>query len=128
MQNFVKIDRHRHRVVIRAQGQWTMADADQYYDDMQTVLAWATGKKITFSLFADLDGLILHTAEVSKRIEESVLLMEAFPLDRYALYVPSYLMRMQCRRLLAGIDHTFFETKQDATQWLGWEPTYALAA
>lgn len=128
MKNYVKIDRLRRRVFIRASGQWTIPDADVYYTDMAVVANWSHLNGEPISVFADLDGLVLHTPEVSARIEEAVALMRTFPLERYSLIVPSFLMRMQCRRLLAGIPHYFHESTEEAMSWLGWENNYALAA
>ena len=128
MENYVRIDHEHRRVAIRAQGQWTLDLADQWYDDMVRVRDWsqATGEPIT--ILADLDGLILHTQEVSRRIEESVVIMRQFPIDRYILVVPSFLMRMQCRRLLDGIAHSFSDSVDEAKSLLGWTVEGGVAA
>jgi hypothetical protein len=127
MKHHVEIDRKLRRVCFRAEGQWTLTQAEKWYSDMVEIRDWAceTGQPIT--VFADLDGLVLHTQDVSRRIEESVLVMEAFPIERYALIVPSFLMRMQCRRLLSNVPHTYFEQEDAAKRWLGWLPDAASA-
>lgn len=121
MENYVEIDHAKGRLIIRAQGQWTMAQADRWYADMVEVRDWTRAIGAPITILADLEGLIVHPQDVSRRIEESVLLMEEFPIDRYALIVPSILMRMQCRRLLANVPHTYFDEKDSARQWLGWK-------
>jgi hypothetical protein len=122
MENYVEIDRALRRVCIRAQGQWSLAQAEKWYSDMIEIRDWshASGQPIT--IFADLNGLVLHTQDVSRRIEDSVLVMQEFPIERYALIVPSFLMRMQCRRLLSKVSHTYFDDADAAKRWLGWEP------
>lgn len=128
MDNFVRIDRIRRRVFIRAQGQWTIPQAELYHVDMQGVLSWARKTGEPISVFADLKGLVVHTADVAKRLESAVQIMADFPIRNYALIVPSHLMRMQCRRLLKNIPHVYFEDERTALSWLGWEATYAMAA
>jgi hypothetical protein len=122
MENYTEIDRKLRRVDIRAQGQWTLAQAEKWYSDMHEIREWSCESGLPITLFADLEGLVLHTQDVSRRIEESVLLMEKFPIERYALIVPSFLMRMQCRRLLSNVPHTYFDDADAAKKWLGWEP------
>jgi hypothetical protein len=130
MRNYVAIDPSEHRVLIRAQGQWTRNEAIAYHARMLDILELTerTGRPI--SILADLDGLCIHTAEVARMLEDSVAVMARFPIRGYALVVPSYLMRMQARRLLAvlGCRYEFSETLTDARVWLGWERSYSLAA
>jgi hypothetical protein len=128
MENFVKIDRLGRRVTIRAQGQWTLGQADAYFGEMAEVLHWSMQSGEPITIFADLDGLIVHPAEVARRLESAVDYMRQFPLKRYALIVPSVLMRMQCRRLLSGIDHSYFEDGIAAKRWLGWNGAERMAA
>ncbi|MDO6416701.1 hypothetical protein Q4F19_20115 [Sphingomonas sp. BIUV-7] len=126
MQNYVKVDRKLRRVIIRGQGQWTPHQADQWYSDIAAIHAWTRESTAPITIFSNLTGLVLHTQEISRRVEESVVLMRDLPIARYALIVPSFLMRMQCRRLLMDIPHTNFDDVEVARQWLGWEPTYAM--
>jgi hypothetical protein len=127
MENYVEIDHAKRRVIIRAQGQWSMAQADRWYSDMAEVREWTRAIGAPITILSDLDGLVVHTQDISRRIEQSVVLMEEFPIERYALIVPSPLMRMQCRRLLANIRHTYFDETDAARTWLGWkQPCIAL--
>jgi hypothetical protein len=130
MCNYVAIDPSEHRVLIRALGQWTPKEAIAYHLRMLDILQLTerTGRPVT--LLADLQGLCIHTADVARMLEDSVAVMARFPIKGYALVVPSYLMRMQARRLLAvlGCRYEFSETLADARGWLGWERSYSLAA
>jgi hypothetical protein len=125
----VKIDRFRDRVVIQASGHWSMRDADDFHDQMALVRQRTDrNSAISLSILSDLDGLVLHTAEIADRVAKTVEEMRFIRISQYALVVPSYLMRMQCRRLLDGIPHTIFDTAEEARQWLGWSADYGSKA
>jgi hypothetical protein len=121
MQCTLSLDKIRNRVEICASGQWSMADADDFHHQMSGVRAWADRHgPVSLSILSDLNGLILHTAEIADRVAVTVDEIRFLRRDKYALVVPSYLMRMQCRRLLRGIEHRIFATRDDALSWLGW--------
>lgn len=128
MRSDVRVDQSLCRVMVRADGQWTLDLAERWYADIARIHDWTERTGARISILADLDGLVLHTQEVSRRMEQSILLMQQFRIERYALIVPSFLMRMQCRRLLAALPHSYFDTVDAAKRWLGWEPSYRIAA
>lgn len=122
MQCSVALDKIRNRVEISASGQWRMHDADDFHHRMVGVRQWcARNRSVSVSILSDLDGLILHTADIAERVARTVEEMRFLPTTRYALVVPSVLTRMQCRRLLRGIEHSYFETRGEAIAWLGWD-------
>jgi hypothetical protein len=130
MSNYVAIDPSEHRVLIRATGQWTPADAIAYHGRMLDILALTERTRRPITILADMQGLCIHTADVARILEDSVAVMARFPIGGYALVVPSYLMRMQARRLLAalGCRYELSENLTAARVWLGWERSYSLAA
>lgn len=129
MQCSVYLDKERHRVEICANGQWDMADADHFHRQMTVVRQWTSRQDdVSVSILSDLDGLVLHTADVAERVARTVEEIRYIPRDKYALVIPSYLMRMQCRRLLAGIEHRVFETREEARAWLGWPALFPASA
>lgn len=123
-ENYIRVDRDRQRVIMKAEGFWTLAEAEANYADMQRLVTWSTSIKGKITLLEDLETLAVHSSAVSNIIENIVELMKKLPIDRYALIVKSELMRMQCRRLLAGIEHKFFDDAISAYRWLGWEDDY----
>lgn len=121
MQSTVSLDRFRNRVEIRANGQWSMSDAEIFHRQMVDVRQWADRhSSVSLSILSDLDGLVLHTAEIAERMAATVDEIRFLRRDKYALVVPSYLMRMQCRRLLQGIEHQVCDSREGAMDWLGW--------
>jgi hypothetical protein len=128
MQCSVALDKIRNRLEISASGQWCMADADGFHRQMAMVRHWADRQSVSVSILSDLDGLILHTAEVAERVSETVEEIRLLRRKQYALVVPSCLTRMQCRRLLQGIEHSYFDTREDAMAWLGWSALAPAAA
>jgi hypothetical protein len=98
-----------------------MTHADEFHDAMCRVVDWSESNPTErLEVLSNLDGLVLHTAEIADRVTRTVAIMKGIRIGKYALVVPSYLMRMQCRRLLDGIPHTIFDTQHDAMSWLGW--------
>lgn len=130
MDNYVAIDPVTHRVLIRAEGQWTRDESLAYHRRMLDVLAMIerTGEPIT--ILADMRGLHIHTAEVARMLEESMAVMARFRVTRHALVIPSFLMRMQARRMVSGLGwpFQFFNDLADARTWLCWERDYSLVA
>lgn len=130
MNNFVAIDPSTHRVFIRAQGQWTRDEATAYHRGMLDTLALIERTKRPITILADMSGLCIHTAEVAGMLEESIAVMARFQVTRHALVIPSFLMRMQARRMISGLGwpFQFFNEIPEARTWLVWEASYSLAA
>jgi hypothetical protein len=124
----IDLDRRRARLLVLASGSWTMADADSFIAEFEEVVHWSdqTGSRITY--FCDATGLVIHPAPVAKRLETWTGMVAQLSIDRYALVVPSALMRMQCRRLVGSVSQRYFEDIGAAREWLGWEMGYRLAA
>ncbi|MDF7775018.1 STAS/SEC14 domain-containing protein [Sphingomonas sp. AOB5] len=121
MKSTCTLDTIHNRLEVCASGQWTMEDADDFHRQMLGVRQWADRNgEATVSILADLDGLVLHTAPIAERVAITVNEIRSIRRSKYALVVPSYLMRMQCRRLLNGIEHQIFDTREQAIEWLGW--------
>ncbi|NML06048.1 hypothetical protein [Sphingomonas sp. G-3-2-10] len=98
-----------------------MSDADIFHRQMVDVREWADRhSSVSLSILSDLDGLVLHTAEIAERVAATVDEIRFLRREKYALVVPSYLMRMQCRRLLQGIEYQVFDSRELAMDWLGW--------
>jgi hypothetical protein len=126
MQCDVSLYKSLNQLEIHARGQWTMADADAFHDAIVKVRRWSDqGGTPLLSVLADLDGLILHTAAVAERVAITVEHLRKIRMRGYALVIPSYLMRMQARRLLSGIPHQVFDTREQAERWLGWNAPVA---
>lgn len=128
MKHHLHLDRSKKRVVVLATGSWEMADADSFIARFQEVVDWSdwTGSRITY--FCDANGLVIHPAPVAKRLEAWTGMLGRLSIERYALIVPSALMRMQCRRLVGSVPQMYFDDPAAALEWLGWESSYRVAA
>lgn len=71
-------------------------------------------------VIADLSEHALQSSAVSEVNAQTAELIRAAPIDRYAVVASQALLRLQARRLLAGVDFRLFEQREDAAVWLDW--------
>jgi hypothetical protein len=69
---------------------------------------------------ADLSEHALQSSAVSEVNAQTAELIKAAPIDRYAVVASQALLRLQARRLLAGIDFRLFEHRAEAADWIDW--------
>jgi hypothetical protein len=77
----------------------------------------------TVQVLADLGEHDLQSSAVSEINAKTAVIIKAAPISRYAVVASQALVRLQSRRLLAGIDFRLFEKRPDAAAWLDWPLT-----
>lgn len=114
----VRYDPLSCRLVIKAGGFLSAADARAILREITAACSSITaGRRLT--AYADLSDLSIQDDEVAQINEASSnIIIEAA--DRYALFVPSALLRMQARRIASGERLRIFDTARAATDWLEW--------
>jgi hypothetical protein len=128
VKNLVHLDEKRRRLVVRAHGQWTTMEASWFRHEIEAARDWSRSRQTSISIFSDLSGLKVHTADVAVEIELAVSALHCIRVDRHALVVPSFLKRMQCRRLLAGTSYDYADEEAEAFRRLDWEEGYEAPA
>lgn len=115
------LDRTRRRMHFQGSGIWDVEIAHRFASDMKGVRLWAIGLSTPFSVLSDLSGLSVHSQEVGAIVGDGANHLSGLPLDRYAMIVPSFLMRMQVRRIDPFPQRRLFQSVSEALDWLEWE-------
>ncbi|WBO23566.1 hypothetical protein [Sphingomonas abietis] len=88
--------------------------------DMTHVREWALGSDAPIAILSDLSGLSVHAQEISAIVGGGANQLRDLPLHRYAMIVPSFLMRMQVRRIDPFPQRRLFQSVPGALDWLDW--------
>lgn len=117
----LSLNKQTGRMYCRASGVWDVALARRFSADMQDLRNWAAKTDIPLHILSDLTGLPIHSQEVAPIVGEGANLIRHVRVERYAMIVPSALMRMQVRRIDPFPQRRFFDDARSAAQWLGWQ-------
>jgi hypothetical protein len=108
------------RILIVGRDFWDVPEALRFHEAMRDRLDSANQLGRPFRMLADLSGHVLQDSRVSEINGQTAELVRASAVERYALIVPSALLRLQTRRLMQGITFSLFETHAEAAEWLDW--------
>ncbi|MEL7447392.1 MAG: STAS/SEC14 domain-containing protein [Pseudomonadota bacterium] len=72
----------------------------------------------SFAALGDLRDFVPQTQETAAAIQNSLLEAKDHGLQRFAVVTTSSLVKMQYRRISAGIEVEFFDEPRDAIAWL----------
>lgn len=115
----VQVIPEKARILLLGRGTWTVADAIQVREEIRSALELLKdGPPIR--MFADLVGHHIEDTRVSDINAETGALIQAANIERYALVMTSAVVKMQARRVLAGVNLRYFDDLDHAAAWLDW--------
>ncbi len=114
------------RLLLLGRRSWTVDDAIGVREDVRAALELLKGGPPIrmFGVFVEHN---IEDPRVSAINAQTGALLQAARIDRYGLVCTSVLVKMQARRVLAGVTLGFFDDLEGCANWLGW-PMGDLAA
>lgn len=114
----ISVDSDRAEVHFSIGGYWTFEAMGEFLYDLGSAAKpfWKAGRP--FNALGDLREFVAQSRETADAIRDSLLLAQKNGMRRFAVVAPPALVKLQYRRLTAGLDAEFFEDEASARAWL----------
>ncbi|MGB3472528.1 MAG: STAS/SEC14 domain-containing protein [Erythrobacter sp.] len=110
---------HRRELYFSIAGFWEPASMKAFLRDLTAAANPFIRDGVEFVAIGNLADFVPQDRETAAAIRDSLLLASQHGLTRFAVVSPSSLVKMQYRRITAGLDVEFFEDEYAAREWLG---------
>ncbi|MEL6708766.1 MAG: STAS/SEC14 domain-containing protein [Pseudomonadota bacterium] len=99
-------------------GFWTLEEMKAFLTDLSKAAIPFIKKGETFTSMGNLVDFVPQDRATADAIRDSLLLATQNGLVRFAVVSPPPLVKMQYRRIGAGLDFDFFDDEASARKWL----------
>lgn len=99
-------------------GFWTRESMEAFLDDLAKAAVPFMKQKQSFTALGNLANFVPQDRATADAIRDSLLLASQNGLARFAIVSPPPLVKMQYRRISAGLDFDFFDDETAARRWL----------
>ncbi|KEO91862.1 hypothetical protein EH31_04100 [Erythrobacter longus] len=99
-------------------GFWTCEAMEAFLYDLGDAAKLYMRKGIRFSVLGDLRGFVPQDRATADAIRTSLLMAQKNGMQRFALVTDMTLVKLQYRRITAGMEADFFDTPSAAEVWL----------
>ncbi|MEM9310031.1 MAG: hypothetical protein AAGA34_01180 [Pseudomonadota bacterium] len=99
-------------------GFWTLETMDVFLKDLARAAAPFIKKREAFTAMGNLADFVPQDRATADAIRNSLLEGTRNGLKRFAVVSPPPLVKMQYRRISAGLDFDFFDDETAARRWL----------
>ena len=99
-------------------GFWTRDQMDAFLQDLAQAAMPFIRTKTPFAALGNLADFVPQDRETADAIRSSLLQASRNGLARFAIVSPPPLVKLQYRRIAAGLDVDFFDDEASARRWL----------
>lgn len=99
-------------------GLWTLEEMESFLRGLTKAAIPIVEQRLPIHVFGDMTGFVTQTRATGEAIQDHLNMSQKYNLKRVAIMGTSSLVRMQYKRLSAGIEVEFFENKTEALAWL----------
>ncbi|MEO1648293.1 MAG: STAS/SEC14 domain-containing protein [Pseudomonadota bacterium] len=114
----IHADDQRRELYFAIAGFWQLEDMRAFLDDLAKAAAPFLGAKRRFTAMGNLAEFVPQDRATADAIRDSLLLGNRNGLTKFAVVSPPPLVKLQYKRIGAGLDVEFFEDEASALSWL----------
>lgn len=114
----IRVDTHRRQLQFVISGFWELEEMSIFLKDLAKAAHPLIEDNIGYSALGDLSAFVPQDRATADAIRDSLLLASRHGLKRFAVVSPPPLVKMQYRRIAAGLDVEFFDDQTSASRWL----------
>lgn len=114
----IAVDVDRSELFFSIAGLWTRETMEDFLKDLSRAALTFIKNAKPFVVLGDLSDFVPQDRATAAAIQDSILEGKDNGLSRFAVVSSSSLVRMQYRRITAGIDVEFFDDIHSAEIWL----------
>lgn len=114
----IHADLKTHELYFAIAGFWTLDAMSAFLEDLTKAAVPFIKERQRFTAIGNLSAFVPQDRATADAIRDSLLLGSQNGLVRFAIVSPPPLVKMQYRRISAGLDFEFFENDDDARHWL----------
>jgi len=114
----IHADRDTRELYFAIAGFWTLEAMEGFLEDLTKAAVPFMKQRESFSAMGNLSEFVPQDRATADAIRDSLLLGSQNGLKRFAVVSPPPLVKMQYRRISAGLDFEFFEDELSARRWL----------
>ncbi|MEM9085382.1 MAG: STAS/SEC14 domain-containing protein [Pseudomonadota bacterium] len=114
----IRADDQRRELYFAIAGFWQLEDMRAFLDDLAKAAAPFLRAKRRFAAIGNLAEFVPQDRATADAIRDSLLLGNRNGLTKFAVVSPPPLVKLQYKRIGAGLDVEFFDDEASALNWL----------
>ena len=114
----IAVDATARELYFAIAGFWTLEEMRTFLTNLSKAAIPFIKKGETFTSMGNLSDFVPQDRATADAIRDSLLLATQNGLTRFAVVSPPPLVKMQYRRIGAGLDFEFFDDESSARSWL----------